>query len=238
MREMTELGRLLRGCGGSATSLEAVANRVVKMLYENLIDGSTGERACPLVRFFVTRSYAELEEDLGEALRPRSEPGRSMAPDTKCLTLLATVGDRAAWNRPDASVDHRIVPLYDAVAVREIPMISRLLSQMGVKVEALVSDDAVLLENSDATFNVFHVEEARGSPWIPAQADFVERWKIASVIGFGGALNDKEIFAVIIFSRVRIRRDAASLFRTLALSVKLASVDSADAVAGSHRGEG
>lgn len=237
LREMTELGRLLRACGGSATCLEGVANRVVSVLHENLIDGPTGERACALVRFFVTRSYQQVEEDAEAAGAWKRVEGGSIGPDTKCLSLVATAGLRPAWNRRDASVNHRIIPLYDAEAVREIPMISGLLSQLGIKIEALLAGERVILDSADGSFNVFHVEEARGSRWIPAQTDFVERWKIASVIGFGGALGGGEIFAVIIFSRVPIRRDTAGLFRTLGLSVKLATVSYGEAVAGSHRGE-
>ena len=43
--------------------------------------------------------------------------------------------------------------------------------------------------------------EAAGSPYIPAQEDFVQPVGIRSVLGFGGMLPGGDIFVVILFSR-------------------------------------
>ena len=69
---------------------------------------------------------------------------------------------------------------------------------------------------------MFHVEEARGSPHIPAQRDFVLRYGITSVVGFGGLLRSGELFAVILFLRARIPAASAARFRTIALDVRSA----------------
>jgi hypothetical protein len=65
---------------------------------------------------------------------------------------------------------------------------------------------------------VFHVPEAQGSPYIPAQ-DFVERYNVRSVVGFGGTLPNGELIAMIFFSRLPIAIDVADRFRTLALEL-------------------
>ncbi|MGE5296319.1 MAG: hypothetical protein ACM3VT_15965, partial [Solirubrobacterales bacterium] len=70
------------------------------------------------------------------------------------------------------------------------------------------------------TFNVFHVPEAVGSPDIPEQAEFVIPHGVRSVLGFGGMLPGRDLFAVILFSQVPIPRSTAELFRPLALCVK------------------
>ncbi len=44
------------------------------------------------------------------------------------------------------------------------------------------------------------------------------------MLGFGGMLPMGDIFVVIVFSKVRIPRETAELFRTLALNVKMAAL--------------
>jgi sigma-B regulation protein RsbU (phosphoserine phosphatase) len=69
---------------------------------------------------------------------------------------------------------------------------------------------------------VFFVAEALGSPYVPAQEDFVIPSGIRSVLGFGGVLPSGELFAVILFSQTPIAAATAERFGSIALSVKLA----------------
>ena len=102
-------------------------------------------------------------------------------------------------------------------------MIAQLIRQFGLDLADVISPSAEFVrEMTGRTYGVFHVEEAAGSPFIPAQREFVERYGIRSVVGFGGALRSSDIFAVVMFSRVRITREAAERFRTIALDVKSA----------------
>ena len=78
------------------------------------------------------------------------------------------------------------------------------------------------MEEESQTFNVFHVEEAVGSSYIPVQEDFVVARGIQSVLGFGGLLPTEHLFAVIVFSKARISRETANLFRAVALGVRMA----------------
>jgi hypothetical protein len=230
LREMTELGVVLRRLGDRAHSMEEVANRVVHTLYECLVDPDTGERSCALVRFFKTHAYAELDDTLRDFARGMLR-GRMAAPGMKCLTLLATAGDRTEWNSRQVSVAHRAIPLASEEIVSKAPMISSLLRQLGVELGVLLNPTpGLLVESEPASFNVFYVPDARGSPYIPAQEDFVRPIGVESVLGFGGMLPMGDIFVVIIFSRVRIPRETAELFRTLALNVKVAALPFDDAV--------
>ena len=221
---MTELGVVLRRLGEGARSMEEVANRVVRTLYDRLVDPDTGDRSCALVRFFKTHAYAELDGPLRDFARGMLHQ-QTAAPGMKCLSLLATAGDRFEWNSRRASVAHRAIPLVSEEIVSKAPMISSLLRQLGVELGVLLHPTPnLLVESGPASFNVFYVPNARGSPYIPDQDDFVKPNGIESVLGFGGMLPMGDIFVVIVFSKVRIPRETAELFRTLALNVKMATL--------------
>jgi hypothetical protein len=139
----------------------------------------------------------------------------------RCLVLLATAGDEPAWNARQSSRGHQAIPLPSAERVRAAPMIMRLIEAMGVDIESLVSAAEPHGRAAEVrTYDVFHVERALGSPFIPAQRDFVEPYGIASVVGFGGLLRSGELFAVILFSRHAIPARSAARFRTIALDVR------------------
>jgi hypothetical protein len=104
-------------------------------------------------------------------------------------------------------------------------MISQLIIQFGLEVSALIQPDpALLVDLEQRTYNVFHVPDAVGSPHIPAQQGFVIPFGIQSALGFGGMLPTGDLFAVILFSKVHVPRATAEMFKTLALSVKVAVV--------------
>ena len=62
LRDMTELGSVLRKLDQGAQSMEEVANRVVRHLYQHLGDADTGAHSCALVRFFKTHAYGGLDD--------------------------------------------------------------------------------------------------------------------------------------------------------------------------------
>lgn len=222
LSEMTACGAVLRKLGSGAHSMEEVANRLVRYLSDHLLDTPRGAKACALVRFFKTHTYQELDPELREFARALLGD-QPESPTMKCLTLLATVGDRPGWNARQHSVGHKAIPLPSESIIRTIPMISQLITQLGLEISAVLRPDpTILVDAAQKTYNVFHVPEARGSPYIPAQAEFVIPCGIRSVLGFGGMLPSGDLFAVIMFSKVQIPREVAELFKPLALSTKLA----------------
>jgi hypothetical protein len=141
----------------------------------------------------------------------------------KCLTLLGTAGEKPEWNERHRSRRYRAIPLSSEPSIPQFPMVSELLQQLGVDLTSKTqpeSDRSV--DWTEHTLDVFHVAEAKGSPFVLAQEEFVIPFCIESVLGFGGVFPSKEFFTVILFSRVRISRETAELFKPLALSVKLA----------------
>jgi len=228
LHDMSKLGSSLRRLGDCTETMEEVADRVVRYLYENLGDAA-GVRSCALVRFFKTHSYSALDAGLRDfadgMLRDAPKPG------LRCLTLLATAGDESAWNSREASLAHRAIPLVGPEILHNAPMISSLLQQLGVEFEMFLRPESgLMVEAEQSSFNVFYVPDARGSAQIPAQADFVRPVGVRSVLGFGGMLPRGDIFVVILFAKVPIPRETAEMFRTLALNVKAAVLPFDDAV--------
>ncbi|MEP6999429.1 MAG: hypothetical protein ABI969_03055 [bacterium] len=220
--DMLRAGLALRQVVGDADSSEEAATRVVRYLYDNCVDRATGKRACALVRFYKTHPLGDL--NLGDRQFAEGQLG-SIAPDPsmRCLALLCTVGDEPAWNDRRHSRSHRVIPLPSADIVRRAPMIARLIEQLGLEIESVVGGVASSRRLSEApTYDVFYVEHALGSPHIPAQAEFVAKYGIASVVGFGGQLRSGEIFVVILFARIHIPAKSAARFKTIALDVRSA----------------
>jgi hypothetical protein len=202
--------------------MEEVADRVVELLHGELTDAASDSTACVLVRFYATVKYENLDPELRE-FGARLMEGHDLRPDTRCLTLLATRGERPEWNSRARSLGHRSIPLPSAQVVAAIPMVSQLIAQLGLDVATVVTpDEAFVLEAEQHSYGVFYVPEAKDSPYIPAQHDFVLPHHVRSVLGFGGLLPGGEIFAVLMFCRVAVPRETADMFRNAAMNLKLA----------------
>lgn len=221
LRDMVECGRGLRAAAEGCPSMEAAARRIVHYLHEHLVDGTTGERNCVLVRCFKTHSFGRLPSDLAAAAQGMLHG--EFSAEMPCLTLLATAGELPEWNERRLSRGHSVIPLVSVEMVERAPMIAALFRQLGLGVAAaLEPNPQFILDADERVFNVFHVEHAQGDATIPSQEQFVRPFGVRSVLGVGGLLPTGDLFTVILFSRVLIPRETASLFRTIALGVKLA----------------
>jgi hypothetical protein len=208
----------------NSSSREEAAGRIVSYLFDAFrLPSADAERSCALVRCFHTCSL--------EALPParRAFAGKRLGhvpprANLRCLTLLATRGMEPQWNDVEGSTEHQAIPLPSVEVILRAPMIARLLLQTGIRYEHVIEPPperpGFLLDDSLDTFKIFHVEQALGSPYIPAQASFVHRYGIRSVLGMGGLLPGGELFAVVLFTRVAVSAENAELFRVLARSVK------------------
>jgi hypothetical protein len=102
-------------------------------------------------------------------------------------------------------------------------MIAQLIRQFGLEIGDVVAPSTEVVRSLEGkTYGVFHVEQAADSRYIPAQAQFVDRYSVQSVLGFGGILAGGDLFAIILFSRAPITSEVADRFRTIALDVKSA----------------
>lgn len=221
MGKMTELSIKLRKLGDASHSMEETAQKLVRCFYDNIKDPDSGKNALALVRFFTTFNYHDLSPDL----QAFSDTVLSIDPvpqEMKCLTLLASKGDKPEWDSRTHSAGHKAIPLPSEELVRKFPMVSNLVRQFGLDLnDVLHPDPACLRDIEEKSYNVFYVPDALGSSYIPAQEDFVIPHGIKTVMGFGGVLPSANIFAVIMFSKVAISREVADLFKPMTLSVKI-----------------
>ncbi len=205
------LGARLTRAARAAQSLEEAA------------DGIVSGPSVALAPFYRTIPFANLEPELQEvAAAILTEHSGHPSAAMKCLTLMASAGLEPSWNSRHTSARHRVIPL-PPTAVERLPMVSRLISEMGMSVANLVEDGLdPTAEPETGRARIFHVEEAGLSPYIPDQPDFVRRYGIRSVIGFGSSLRSGDLWAVILFTRVSVSLEVARLFRMLATDIKIA----------------
>jgi PAS domain S-box-containing protein len=222
LRDMTACGGTLRRLGAGATTFDDVADRLVRHLYTSFTMAQTGEPACVLIRLFKTTSYDLLSPDL-KALAVQRLGGTPAVASMTCLTLAASAGMFPGWNDPAQSSRFRVIPLGTAEDLDKLPMFSQLFQQLGAELPRLVeSKQSLLVDPGEHAFNVFHVQEAAGSPYVPAQEAFVLKYGIRSVLGFGAPLPDGQMFSIILFSRDVIPETTAQLFKPLALCAQTA----------------
>ncbi|MDQ6718122.1 MAG: hypothetical protein M3Z17_07220 [Gemmatimonadota bacterium] len=219
LAEMLRVGIDIRKRIAAEGTLEDAARRVCEYLSAELA-GPNGLRACALVRCYKTHPYGELEQELKNFVKA-SLGGEAPRASMKCLTLMGTVGEEPEWNSRHRSKGHKAIALPSSEIVEQAPMIAQLIREFGLDLSAVVDPGKeVVRDLMGKTYGVFHVAEARGSRFIPAQEDFVLRYGIRSVLGFGGSLGGGDLFAIILFSKVAIPEAAADRFRTVALDVK------------------
>jgi len=178
------------------------------------------------LRHILTKTWTQLKRFAVDALGHEPEVA-----STKCLTLLATAGVKDGWNSRLLSKHHKTIPLPSGEMVRAFPMISNLVSQLGLEVtEFLNPSPSMMLDIDQRTYNVFHVGDAVGSDFLVDWESFVVTMGIKSTVGFGGMLPSGNLFAVIVFCAVHVAAVIASMFRAISLSAKLALLPFADQV--------
>ena len=102
-------------------------------------------------------------------------------------------------------------------------MFSQLFHQLGISLSQLTQPDHnLLLDSQEHLFNVFHVLQAEGSPYIPAQDEFVLPYGVRSVLGFGAPLPNGDYFPSSSSVKRVIPEATAHLFKPLAICAQIA----------------
>ncbi|NQE33023.1 histidine kinase [Microcoleus asticus] len=221
-QDMAKCSLVLRQLGRNTASMEASSQKIVNYIYQHFCDSQTGENTCALVRLFKTHPYGKLEDSLQQSAR-RLMNGNSPAADMKCWTLLAAAGTEPQWNSRHTAAENTAIPLVSTKLVAQMPAISEIIRQFGLDIPTFVGIERErFLQLEPAVLNIFHVSEAKGSPFIPEQNSLIVPYQVKSVLGFGGLLPSGSLFAVVMFLKVKIPQSTAEMFKTLALSVKTA----------------
>jgi len=202
----------------SARSLEEAAQAMAAAIYHRF------KESVVLARAFVTVPNAELPKRNQEFVRTLVDSAKITAelePQTPVLSLIGTYGQEEPWCYRRQSKDHVGIPLLSSAFVGAIPMISRLLKELGVPVDWVDSHDSEMIVNAIGnSTGLFFVQDAatatdsQGRKIIAAQ-DFVSQYGVRSVFGVGGAYSTGQIAVIIIFCRTHITRYLAQQFLAL-----------------------
>lgn len=180
-----------------------------------------------LARVFTTVRFESLPQSSQEFVSElAASADAELHAETPVLSLLGTHGDQESWKDRRRSEGHVGIPLISSAFVGAIPMISRLLKELGVPLDWIDSHDAAVIEktlgDSESLFFVDDASEAtddQGRKIIAAQ-DFVTGYKIQSVFGIGGAYAGGQILVVVVFNHDRLDRVVAEHFLPLATLFK------------------
>jgi hypothetical protein len=210
-----------------AAFLEQAAQTVTRGLFESYA-GSVA-----LARAFVTVPLDGLP-DSNQAwvrgLAGRAGVESALEPSTPILSLIGSYGAEESWRDRRRSEGHVGIPLVSASFVDGIPMVARLLQQLGMELDWLGRGDTdIIARVLGSSSGVFFVAEAaqetdrKGRKVIAAQ-EFVARHRIRSVFGFGGAYFGGSIITFILFCTRAIERTVAQRFAPLVNLFKAATV--------------
>lgn len=207
------LAATLTHSGDQAASMEGAARHAVAAI-RAAFPTPDGESAIVLVRIFQTTMWEQLTPQLRSYAMARITPG--VTPQgTRCLALLATIGDRPTWCDRHASRDHQALPLTGTDVIRRVPLALTVLDH-------LVGADAQRSAHRDAARVAVHlVSDAAGSPLVPAQW-LVDGYGVTAALGLGGILPSGEVFTTVIFSRVPIDAATAQHFGTATEALRTA----------------
>ena len=195
--------------------LEQAAQEWVSTVY------TTFDDAVVLARVFVTVPFNDLpapNKEFVQQLVESKEAASELKPTTPVLSLVGSHGRESNWNDRRSSEGHVGIPLISSSFVGEIPMISRLLKELGVPVEWVDSHDSQAIVNAiGSTVGLFFVENAaqatddHGRKIIAAQ-DFVSNYGVKSVFGTGGAYPNGQMVVIVIFCSEALSKSVAEHF--------------------------
>jgi hypothetical protein len=209
-------------------NLDRAAQRGVELLYAEF------EESIVLARLYVTVPFKELpptERAFVDSMVAPSPDAASLNDGTRVLTLMGSRGANRAWNDRHTSKGHLAIPLLKARYVDEIPMIARLMIQMGIGLEWIDrGDTAIVYRILGKVAGLFFVEEASsavdqlGRKIIPAQ-DFVREHGVRTVFGIGGGYLNGTFAALIVFCRELVTREQVERLMPCINAIKSATME-------------
>ena len=220
LTDMALLGARIRECAEGMAGIESAAQAVVKFIDSVARMPDSFEPGLALTRLYLTQRFSKLDAEQREFASRLA--GVELSDNTPCLVLVGSYGCKPEWCDPRKSAGHIAIPMLSLKSVEGLPMIWRLFQQLGVNVDALLKNELRREPRARRLgLDVFHIERALGSDWVPAQ-DFVQKHGVESCLAIGSVLPDGEVVTLLMFSKVRISGEVADQFRPLSLSIELA----------------
>lgn len=219
----------LRSALRDSTSLEQAAQRITDTVWETFSDTAV------LTRCFVTVPYQSLPlSDQGFVQRSLKHTGaaESIPANSIVLSLMGTRGRQPEWNNRKLSRDHLGIPLVSTGFIEEIPMLSRLLQELGVDPGWFHLERGGFTESKlgAGQVGVFFVQDATGA--IDAQGrliisaqEFVQEYGVKSVFGLGGVYGDGTVLILLVFTQELLEKTQVNALTHLIVLIKSATAD-------------
>lgn len=208
-------------------SLADAGQAFTGVLYEEL------EESAVLFRLFGTVPFGGLgsvERAAAKKIAEKRGFVDEMDDETRVVCLLGSSGRRAAWNDRHQSMHHLAIPLTQASFIQTIPMIARLMSDMGTGLDWVEKQKSRIVVKTFGTMaRMLHVEDAAsartsdGFQLIPDQ-DFVRANGIKTVLGIGGAYLNRSVVTAILFTNETIARKKVEKFMPIINTFKTATM--------------
>ena len=204
------------------SSVEAVAEVFVRRLAETF--GSV-----VLARVFLVVPFEQLDAPARAFVHALPGMAERIHPRTPVLGLCASAGRHPDWNGRLRSQGHLAIPLLSREFVQGIPMIARLLTDLGTDLPNLDSGLSIVSRRMMGGLNgTFYVPDAptmvdtEGRAVISA-LPFVTQNRIRTVFGMGGAYVDGTLAVAVVFTDERLERLVVERFPSLISNFKMAS---------------
>ncbi len=210
-------------------SVEEVAQRSIDILYEHFSDSVV------LARLFATVPFGVLPERNKQIVRDLAKSANVeplLHDSTLVLSLLGTRGVEPKWNSRRDSAGHVGIPLVSSAFISSIPMVSRLLTQLGADIGWFEKADCGIVSDKGLSRfgGLFYVNDAgaetdrQGRKVIAAQ-DFVRTHNVKTVFGFGGGmLVGCNFLVTICFCRSIIPREDIEPYTMTINAIKIAAM--------------
>jgi signal transduction histidine kinase len=211
----------VRELATSAVSLEEFAQGLMECCQRTFQRSNASDSEIVLGRCFVTRPFSELSDKV-QAWLQQGEDRISDPSNGLCLSLMGSAGVVDGWNDPSRSSRYRAIPIEADRFATRFPMFAEIFRQIGISIDKPHLGAGMNIGSAGTVCNVFSVPVALGSPYAPAQSEFVKPYGVRSVVGFGGWYGQGQYFLVVLFSRVSIPQPSVELLRLLALAVRAA----------------
>ena len=202
----------------AAGRLEEAAQELVSVIHRSF------EESVVVARVFATVPFGSLPESNQEFVRNLAESAgaaEDLTDTVPVLSLVGTHGVEDPWKDRRLSQGHVGIPLISSAFVGAIPMISRLLKELGVPLEWVDKHDSeMIIRTMGHSAGLFFVDEAsdaednEGRKIIAAQ-DFVADYGVRSVFGTGGVYGGGQIVVLVVFCRDAFARTTAEGFLNL-----------------------
>lgn len=233
--DLETMNRHILRLGRGKTSMVEAACEVTGYLYDNLL-AADGERACVMVRLYVTQPLSTLPTELQDI-------ARSLAPDvTDASACMTTLAHNGSAELPAGSLPEEYVLPFTDELTASIPLLPSLLEQVGVDLDSAIDPRrAIDVRLQHRTLNVYSATNLAEDEALlpnPLHREVVRQRGIKSLVALAGVLPTGAMLLLILQARIEVPERAVFFLQPLGVAVKAALVPHALSIFGERGSSG